>query len=52
MSGSFIKTCFESGLHIRDHDFENYLRDESRFTGHAEALVIAHCESDVAKAIL
>ncbi|MGO8878560.1 MAG: FAD-binding oxidoreductase [Desulfomonilaceae bacterium] len=52
MSGSFIEKCLESGLHIRDHSFENYLRDESRFTGHAEALITAYFESDITKAIL
>ncbi len=51
MSGPFIKRCLESGLHIRDHGFENYLRDESRFSGHAEALISAYCESDVTMAI-
>ncbi|MHB8205239.1 MAG: FAD-binding oxidoreductase [Desulfomonilaceae bacterium] len=51
MSGLFIKRCLESGLHIRDHSFENYLRDESRFSGHAEALISAYCESDVTMAI-
>ncbi|MGA8830513.1 MAG: hypothetical protein WB554_02805, partial [Desulfomonilaceae bacterium] len=52
MSGSFIERCLESGLHIRDQSFENYLRDESRFTGHAEALITAYFESDITKTIL
>ncbi|MGC8658806.1 MAG: FAD-binding oxidoreductase [Desulfomonilaceae bacterium] len=51
MSESFIRKCVESGLNIRDRDFDNYLRDESKFTGHAEAVIVAASESDVAIAI-
>ena len=52
MSGLFIKRCLKSGLHIRDHSFENYLKDESRFSGHAESLITVYTEYDVTKAIL
>ena len=45
MSGSFIERLFEFGLHVRDHNFENYLRDESHFTGYAEALITVYTES-------
>ncbi len=52
MTGSFIERCLEAGLHVRDCGFENYLRDESRFTGNADALITVYTDNDVAKAIL
>lgn len=52
MSESFIQKCLELGLRIRDHNFDDYLKDESRFTGHADALITAREDIDVINAIL
>ncbi len=43
----FLRECRDLQLPVRETDFEDYLRDESRFTGHASAVVRARNVQDV-----
>ncbi|MFH0958897.1 MAG: FAD-binding oxidoreductase [Pseudomonadota bacterium] len=52
MTKPLIKKLARLDLDVRDSGFENYLQDESRFHGHAEALVVAHSESDIVKTLI
>jgi D-lactate dehydrogenase (cytochrome) len=48
MPNPFFQEMTRLGIRIQNSGFEDYLRDESRFTGHAEALIRATNISDVA----
>ena len=47
---AFLQECRKLKLSILETDFDNYLKDESRFTGHASAVVRARNAQDVVSA--
>jgi D-lactate dehydrogenase (cytochrome) len=44
---NFLKQCRSLQISVRETDFDEYLRDESRFTGHASALIRARDVQEV-----
>lgn len=51
MNALIIPQLVSQELDFRESGFENYLRDESRFQGHADGVVKARSESDVVKTL-
>lgn len=51
MSRYLVNKFLDAGLDARDNNFENYLKDESRFEGWADVLITAYTEVDVQNAI-
>lgn len=43
----FLTECHDLQLSVMEANFENYLKDESRFTGHASAVIRARNAQDV-----
>ncbi|MBI5248207.1 MAG: FAD-binding oxidoreductase [Desulfomonile tiedjei] len=49
---SMVSECRDKGISIHQTGFDDFLRDESRFRGHAEGLVRARSERDVVELLV